>query len=97
MRELSVFVEISGRSKYVGKIIGNDYRDACFRYEEEYLKNPESCAISIGLPLREKKFEAERTRVFFEGLLPEGFTRKCVAESMHLDESDYILKPVQYS
>jgi len=27
---------------------------------------------------------------FFEGLLPEGFTRKCVAKWMHMDENDYL-------
>ena len=40
--------------------------------------------------MEEKIFNAQRTRVFFEGLLPEGFTRRCVAEWMHMDESDYM-------
>lgn len=90
MRRLSVFIEINGMSAYVGEIAGTDSDDACFTYADVYLANSEHRAISIGLPLEEKTFNARRTRVFFEGLLPEGFTRRCVAEWMHIDESDYV-------
>ncbi|MCF2682643.1 hypothetical protein JQM82_06590 [Faecalicatena contorta] len=40
--------------------------------------------MSIGLPLEQKTFATAHTRIYFEGLLPEGFTRRCVAEYMHL-------------
>ena len=90
MRRLSVFIEINGLSKYVGDIIGTDSNDACFTYADAYLEDFEPRAISIGLPLEEKTFNAHRTRIFFEGLLPEGFTRRCVAEWMHMDENDYV-------
>lgn len=90
MRRLSVFIEINGISEYVGEIVGMDSNDARFTYAEAYLVNPEHRAISIGLPLEEKTFNAQRTRIFFEGLLPEGFTRRCVAEWMHMDENDYM-------
>ena len=90
MRKLSVYIEINGESVYVGEIVGKDSNDACFSYADTYLENSNHQAISIGLPLEEKTFNAQRTKVFFEGLLPEGFTRRCVAEWMHKDESDYI-------
>ena len=90
MRRLSVFIEINGESVYVGEIAGKDSTDACFTYADSYLRNKEHHAISIGLPLEEKTFDAARTRIFFEGLLPEGFTRRCVAEWMHMDENDYV-------
>ena len=90
MRRLSVFIEINGIAEYVGEIVGTDSSDACFTYADTYLENAEHRAISIGLPLEEKTFNAQRTRAFFEGLLPEGFTRKCVAKWMHMDEQDYI-------
>ena len=90
MRKLSVYIEINGESVYVGEIVGKDSNDACFSYADTYLENSNHQAISIGLPLEEKTFNAQRTRVFFEGLLPEGSTRRCVAEWMHKDESDYI-------
>lgn len=90
MRNLSVFIEINGKNEYVGNIVENNYGEACFAYSNSYLENKDHQAISIGLPLEEKSFNAERTRVFFEGLLPEGFTRRCVAEWMHIDENDYL-------
>jgi len=90
MRRLSVFIEINGENVSVGEIAGKDSNDACFTYAEAYLENPDHRAISIGLPLEEKTFDAKRTRIFFEGLLPEGFTRRCVAEWMHMDENDYL-------
>jgi len=90
LRKLSVYIEIKGVSEYVGEITGTDSNDACFKYDDAYIRNPEHRAISIGLPLEEKLFDALRTRIFFEGLLPEGFTRRCVAEWMHMDESDYL-------
>jgi len=90
MRKLSVQIEINGCSVYVGDITGNDSNDACFSYGEEYAANPESRPISISLPLERKNFDSKSTRNFFEGLLPEGFTRRCVAEWMHTDENDYL-------
>lgn len=90
MRRLFVYIEINGVSEYVGEIAGTDSNDACFTYADTYLANREHRAISIGLPLEEKTFNAQRTRIFFEGLLPEGFTRRCVAEWMHIDENDYV-------
>lgn len=90
MRRLSVFIEIKGESVYVGDLKGMDSNDACFAYAESYIDNPEHRAISIGLPIEERTFDARRTRIYFEGLLPEGFTRRCVAEWMHIDESDYL-------
>ena len=90
MRRLFVYIEINGVSEYVGEIMGADANDACFAYADSYLEDPEHRAISIGLPLEEKSFNVKRTRIFFEGLLPEGFTRRCVAEWMHIDENDYL-------
>jgi len=90
MKKLSVFIEINGENVYVGEIAGKDSNDACFTYADAYFANQEHRAISISLPLEEKSFDATRTRIFFEGLLPEAFTRRCVAERMHTDENDYV-------
>lgn len=90
MKRLIVYIEINGRSEYVGEIVGTDVNDACFTYADIYLNNPMNHAISIGLPLSEKTFSPQRTRNFFEGLLPEGFTRRCVAQRLQTDENDYL-------
>ena len=88
--KLTVFIEINGTSIYVGDIMGDTPASASFMYSTEYMSNPESRPISISLPLTRASFSPEQTKTFFDGLLPEGFTRRCVASWMHMDENDYL-------
>ena len=87
---MAVQIEVKGAFKQVGEIVGTSSDDARFTYTESYLKDPESRAVSISMPLEQQSFSVESTRNFFEGLLPEGFTRRCVAEWLHRDEKDYL-------
>ncbi|MBR2188687.1 MAG: HipA domain-containing protein [Eubacterium sp.] len=90
MRKLDVWIEILGRQCFVGSIQGNNGAEACFQYADSYLKSNENTAISVSLPLRREAFTASQTRIFFEGLLPEGFARRSVAQWMHVSEDDYL-------
>ncbi len=90
MIRLNVMIEINGENRYVGDITGTDSTDACFAYADEYLADHNNRPISISLPLAENEFSPIQTKRFFEGLLPEGFTRKCVAKWIRADEADYI-------
>lgn len=87
---LIVLIEINGVKTKVGSITGTDYKDAVFAYDESYIADKTHHSISISLPLSGKPFSAKSTRNYFEGLLPEGFTRKSIADSMHSDPDDYI-------
>ena len=89
MRDLNVSIEIRGEQVHAGVISGEDASAACFSYAAEYLESARP-AISVSLPLQEEAFSARQTKNFFEGLLPEGFTRRSVAEWMRTDEEDYI-------
>lgn len=90
MRELSVYIELNGIQTLVGKISGEQYNDARFRYVREYIEDREAAPISVSLPFQDDYFSTEQTRNFFESLLPEGFSRKAVADWMKADENDYI-------
>ena len=90
MINLSMEIEINGISVPVGKIAGTDYTNAKFYYLDDYCNARESMPISISLPLQREPFSAESTKIFFEGLLPEGFIRKCVAKEIHANENDYL-------
>lgn len=90
MINLTVQIELKGNQVYVGNITGNDTNDACFTYADSYIENVDSRPISISLPLEQVHFSPLETRNFFEGLLPEGFTRRCVAQWMHTEENDYV-------
>ncbi len=90
MKELLVSVEQNGARIPVGTIRGSDSGDARFCYDEEYIRHHAAQPISISLPVQEAPFEPEQTKIFFEGLLPEGYTRRTVAQWMRVDEGDYL-------
>ena len=90
MKHYNVYLEVNGEQVIVGHIEGNSSNDACFSYSEEYIQNKDSRAISVSLPIQDEPFSPERTKVFFDGLLPEGFMRKSIAANMHFDEDDYL-------
>ena len=90
MRILNIHIEKNGKMIPAGVIEGDSGADASFRYIDEYLRDPGNSAISLSLPLQREAFPAEKTAAFFEGLLPEGFTRRSVANYMHVDENDYL-------
>ena len=90
MEELIVSLEREGVMRPVGTICGNDAADSCFAYSEGYLNSEDAAPISLSLPLQGEVFSAAKTKNFFEGLLPEGFTRRTVAQWMHVAEDDYL-------
>ncbi|MGN0364017.1 MAG: HipA domain-containing protein [Bilifractor sp.] len=88
MKTLRIYLEIQGKKLLVGEIQGMHPDDAVFTYDEEYLAH--GVPVSVSLPLQRESFPPSMTRCFFEGLLPEGFSRKSVANWMHADEEDYL-------
>ena len=87
---LKVQIEINGQFVQAGHITGSSFRDAVFSYDKSYIASPTARAISLSLPLSQKDFDTDATKTFFDGLLPEGFTRQCVADSIHASSDDYI-------
>ncbi len=90
MTEYQVSVEHSGRQIPVGRIEETDGDGGRFFYLDDYLRQPDAVPVSISLPLETEAFSEEQTRTFFEGLLPEGFTRKSVAQHLRIDEGNYL-------
>ncbi len=94
MKRYIVTIEIKGKQVPVGIIEGKTSANSRFTYSEEYLADKNSYPISISLPLQKEPFTADKTKTFFEGLLPEGFTRKAIANNMHFADDDYV--PILY-
>ncbi len=74
----------------MGSLAGNDYHDTCFQYDLRYLNKKDAKAISLNLPLRTESFDPDQTRCFFNGLLPEGYTRRCIAAEINAGDDDYV-------
>lgn len=90
MVNYQVYIEIDGKHVLVGDISGKTAETAGFKYAESYKETEGRKPISISLPFSDKRFNAKRTKNFFEGLLPEGFTRRSVASYLHVDSEDYL-------
>ena len=90
MKELVVHIEVNGNYHVAGYINGNTAEDATFSYDRTYLENNSLRPISISLPKEKESFSPKETRNFFDGLLPEGFTRRSVASNIHASEEDYL-------
>ena len=89
MKTLFVSIEKDGVMIPVGSLRGEGPSDTRFQYTDQYLEAA-GAPISISLPLRPEAFSPAQTACFFEGLLPEGFTRRAVAQQMRVDEGDYL-------
>ena len=90
MERLNILIELNGVSQRVGTIVGNNSSDAVFQYDDEYLSIDRIRPISVHLPLQREAFTVQETASFFEGLLPEGFSRRAVANWAKSDENDYL-------
>ena len=87
---MEVLIEIDGKAVPVGTITGTGRDDAVFTYSEEYMAQKGRRPISVALPFETRRFTPRQTHHFFDGLLPEGFTRRTVAAHLQLDEEDYL-------
>ncbi len=87
--KLCIWIERNGQAVLVGTICGDDAYHACFSYDEKYAQDPLNAQISLSLPFQRGAFTPEQTRCFFDGLLPEGYTRKCLADDMRVEAEDY--------
>ena len=90
MIDYKVSIEKSGQRIVVGSLTGENSADTRFTYDAGYLASEDAQAISVNLPLTGTTFSAEQTRLYFEGLLPEGYIRMSLADSMHFEQEDYV-------
>lgn len=90
MRELTVKIECGGEMIPVGRIRGEGPSEARFSYLREYMDRGGSAPISLSMPFQTEAYSTTVTRNFFDGMLPEGFTRRSVAQWVRADEDDYL-------
>jgi len=59
-----------------------------FAYNSEYLKSELKEAISLTLPLSDKKYKSTVMFPFFDGLIPEGWLLEIAEKNWKLSERD---------
>lgn len=63
-----------------------------FKYTAEWLRHPNSVALSCSLPLQAEPFDDSKARPFFAGLLPEGQMRRLIAQQFQVSrQNDFAL------
>ena len=70
-----------------GELYTTGDRGIVFSYAEEYLSSGSSQKLSASLPLRKEEFSQKECLPFFSGLLPEGASRKKIADYLHVSET----------
>ncbi len=73
--------------KWAG-ILTEDEDGYHFQYKESYLKQPDSEAISITLPLTDNQYNSTVLFPFFDGLIPEGWLLDIAQKNWKLDPRD---------
>lgn len=59
------------------------------KYTFTYVESYQGPAVSLTMPIKNKKYEYEKFPPFFEGLLPEGEMLEALLRKCKLDKKDY--------
>lgn len=71
-----------------GRLIETDERRYIFRYDEDYLFNPELRAISLAFPKRKEEYTSDELFPFFFNMLSEGSNKALQCRTLKIDEND---------
>jgi len=76
------------RDNFAGLLEQNPDGDYLFRYDTEYLKQPDAASISLTLPLSTETYISRVLFPFFDGLIPEGWLLDLAVENWKLNSRD---------
>lgn len=80
-------VEILDSDKKAG-ILAFDDEKYIFIYDEKFLDDKTTTAISLSLPKQKEPFVSDNLHPFFSGLLAEGSLKELQCKKLKIDESD---------
>lgn len=72
----------------IAGILSADEHGFHFQYEELYLKDEKSLAISLTLPLTDIPYESKMLFPFFDGLIPEGWLLNIAQKNWKINPRD---------
>lgn len=82
MRKAVVFVH----NKRAGIFSEENSKSYFFTYDDNYLGE----AVSLTMPIHQKRYLFSHFPPFFEGLLPEGFMLEGLLNTTKIDKNDYM-------
>lgn len=72
----------------VGKLWSTPQNRLCFKYDNEWLDNPDNCQLSISLPLRKDPYLDDSCYAYFSNLLPEGKVLETLSQRLKISITD---------
>ena len=85
---MSQKAEVYNNGRLAGLLEKTQEGEYVFAYDNAYLNNPETSAISLTLPKRGQVYHAEKLFPFFFGLLSEGVNKQTQCRLLKIDEGD---------
>jgi serine/threonine-protein kinase HipA len=85
MKSRHAIVQLDGQP--VGTLSEMD-QQVTFRYDPQWLANPDAVPISVTLPLTDKPYTTQGLHPFFENLLPEGWLLELATKKLKVSKDD---------
>jgi len=76
-------------------ILEYDQKQYTFTYDEEFVYNSNTTAISLTLPKQKEPFVSAKLHPFFSGLLAEGSLKALQCKQLKIDEDDEFSRLIQ--
>ena len=74
---------------FTGRLEKTEQGEFVFSYDNDYLINPETSAISLTLPKKIQTYRSQQLFPFFFGLLSEGVNKQTQCRLLRIDENDH--------
>jgi serine/threonine-protein kinase HipA len=68
--------------------LSEEGRQITFRYDAEWVANPNAVAVSMTLPVTDAPYVTEGLHPFFENLLPEGWLLELATKKLKISKDD---------
>ncbi|QSE98168.1 HipA N-terminal domain-containing protein [Fulvivirga lutea] len=81
--------EVYNNNLLAGLLEKTEQGEYTFTYDQHYLNNPETSAISLTMPKTEQTYQSSVLFPFFYGLLSEGVNRQTQCRLLKIDEKDH--------
>lgn len=88
--KLSIGVEFDGAYRSVGAIVTKPGIGAVFSYDKEWVEGASCWPLSLSIPIGEAEYSDRAIRPYFEGLLPEEYSRSVIARELGVFGHSYL-------
>ena len=87
---LGIGVEFEGAYRFVGTIVTKPGIGAVFSYDKEWVEGASCWPLSLSIPIGEAEYSDRAIRPYFEGLLPEEYSRSVIARELGISGHGYL-------